>query len=758
MPQENQEDDRTRSYMVFAKGTIVGHYRLIEKIGAGGMGEVYLAEDIELDRKVALKFLPSHLCQDEECRKRFKRETQAVAKLNHPNIITIHEVAEYQGRPFFAMELVEGKSLRELAANKDLSLERIIELAIQICDGLSAAHEKKVVHRDIKPSNIVIDSDGRPKLLDFGLAAVQGSEHLTRTGSTLGTAGYMSPEQAKGEVVDHRTDIWSLGVVMYEMLTGRLPFKRNHEQATIYAILNEEPEPLGSFRSGIPQYFEQIIHKALEKDRSRRYQNIQLLLQDLKTYSSTSVTLPQQEESIVVLPFDDISPGKDQEYFSDGLTEEIITDLSQIRDLLVISRSSAMTFKGTKKKIREIAKEVNVRYVLEGSVRKAGNNLRITAQLIDAANDFHLWAEKYKGTLDDVFDIQEKVSRSIVEALKLKLSPEENKAIAERPIDNVPAYECYLKAYREIWKCTEDALDRALKYLENSLKIIGDNAQLYSGMALAYWNLVNIGIRHEDYIVKAEEYVKKALSVNPEYPTALALLGWIDILQGNPTEMVYHLRRALTINPDETLSLTGITVVCEFVGKISAAVPFLERFVQIDPLDFGAAWFQGSQHFYDGRYDDALQAWRKCYELHSENPFSQFYYALILSYHNQLNEAFPIIDHSAKVNPNHILTKLGLVLKYGLQGEKEKTFQEMTPDFRKTCQRDTTYSHHLAGIFALQDEKDEAFKWLEIAVGRGFLNYPLLSQKDPWLESIRGEERFKKLMERVKREWEEFEV
>jgi non-specific serine/threonine protein kinase len=758
MVADESQHDRTQSFVALTHGIEVGHYKIIERIGAGGMGEVYLAEDTKLNRKVALKFLPSHLCQDEGAKARFTREAQAAAKLNHQNIVTIYEVSEYNGRPFFAMELVEGQSLRDLTKGKDLGVERIIELAIQICNGLRVAHDKKVVHRDIKPSNIAIDAYGQPKILDFGLAAIQDSEHLTKTGSTLGTVGYMSPEQAEGKEIDHRTDIWSLGVLLYEMLTGRLPFKRDHEQATIYAILNEEPEPPGSFRSGIPTHLGSIVLRALEKDKGRRFQNIQVLLQDLQTLTALPAAAPKQEKSIVVLPFDNMSPDPDQEYFSDGLTEEIITDLSHVRDLLVISRSSAMTFKGTKKKIREIAREVDVRYVLEGSVRRAGNDLRITAQLIDATTDAHLWAEKYKGTLDDIFDIQEKVSRSIVDALKIKLSAEENEKITEHPIENMQAYECYLKANSEILKFTEENIEGAIRTLQHAIDLIGDNSLLYSGLAFAYWNIVNIGVKHEDHLTKAKTCVNKALAVDPDFARAHAILGFISIFQGSPREDVYHFKRALTINPNEVLALWGIIIACQFTGKISAAVPYLERLGQVDPLDFGTPWCHGAQHFYDGRYDDALQAWRRTYEVFPGNPYCRFSYALILSYHNRLNEAAPIIDHSAKVNPNNVLTKLGLMLKYGLQGEREKVLQEMTPDFRKACQRAADYSHHLAGIFALLDQKDEAFNWLEIAVDRGFLNYPFLSQKDPWLENLRGEARFKELMERVKREWEEFEV
>ena len=278
----DNNDDNTRTHVVLTNGTMMQHYRIVEKIGAGGMGEIYLAEDTKLNRKIALKFLPTHLCQDDDCRARFKREAQAVAKLNHPNIVTIFEVSEYNDRPFFAMELIEGRSLRELAAEKDLRFDRILELAIQICDGLRAAHEKKVVHRDIKPSNIVIDAYGRPKILDFGLAAIQGGEHLTKTGSTLGTIRYMSPEQVDGETVDHRSDLFSLGIVLYELITGRTPFERNNEAATLKSIGQDAPEPLERYKSEIPDELQRIVSKLLEKDPSTRYQSTASVISDLK--------------------------------------------------------------------------------------------------------------------------------------------------------------------------------------------------------------------------------------------------------------------------------------------------------------------------------------------------------------------------------------------------------------------------------------------------------------------------------------------
>ena len=378
MTTDGRDDDQTRAFVPITEGTIVSHYRVIEKIGAGGMGEVYLAEDTELDRRVALKFLPPHLCLDDDCRARFKRESQAAARLNHPNIVTIHEVCEYQGRPYFAMQHLEGQSLRDLLKGKSLALDRLIEMAIQLCDGLAAAHGKNIVHRDIKPSNIVIDAYGRPKLLDFGLAAIVGGEHLTRTGSTLGTVGYMSPEQIKGKDVDHRSDLFSLGVVLYELLAGRAPFGRDSEVATMQAILNEVPDPLAKYRSAVPEELQRTVSKLLEKDPSMRYQTATGVISDLKRLiASTQSSIAREtigrsrrwplwiaaaaviivaaiglysfwprpaatgseRKSLAVLPFENLGSSED-EYFADGMTDEITARLAGISGLRVTSRTS----------------------------------------------------------------------------------------------------------------------------------------------------------------------------------------------------------------------------------------------------------------------------------------------------------------------------------------------------------------------------------------------------------------------------------
>ncbi len=733
----------------------VSHYRILEKLGEGGMGVVYRAHDTKLDRDVALKFLPSHLSASEQDKARFIQEAKAASALNHPNVCTIHAIEEHGGQQFIVMEYVDGKTLRNLRP-ETLKLETILPYAIQIGEALQEAHSHGIVHRDVKPENIMINSKNQVKVMDFGLAKLKGTLKLTKTSTTVGTLAYMAPEQIQGGEVDARSDIFSFGIVLYEMLTGHLPFRGEHEAAMMYSILNEEPQPLSNFRTDIPTHIASVVSKALQKDPAQRYQSAIELTNDLK--NTPVIQLQKQEESIVVLPFENLSPDPDQEYFSDGLTEEVISDLSNIRALRVISRSSAMTFKGTKQKVPEIARELNVQYVLEGSVRKAGKNLRITAQLIDAQNDAHLWSEKYSGTLDDVFDIQEKVSRAIVGALKLKISSEEERNIAERPIDNFRAYECYHKARAEVLKLTGDSIRRAIGYLQDALDIIGDNALLYAGMAFAHLHMVNVGVEHEDCLRKAEEYAYKALALDPESAKAHAELGWIA-MWAHPREAHDHFKKALLISPDDTLMLQGLLVFyVQVAGQIAAAIPLCERLTRLDPLDWCTNWLRGGIHFYNGEYRLALPPWRALYESSPETPIFTLYYALALASLGQFDDAKAIIDQGWNATDVNAFTRLGRILKYAILKDREKAFGEMTPDFQETCRRDCTFSHHLAGMFALLGDKSEALNWLQNAYDRFFINYPLLSERDPLLANIRDEERFKKLMERVKKEWEEFEV
>ena len=783
----------------------VSHYRIVEKLGEGGMGVVYKAEDTKLKRTVALKFLPPELTRDADAKARFIREAQAAAALDHPDICTIYEIDEAEGRSFISMAYIDGERLKDKVQRGPLKLDETLEIAIRIAQGLQAAHEKGIIHRDIKSANVMLTSSGQVKVMDFGLAKLAGATMVTKEGMTLGTVGYMSPEQARGEDADNRTDIWSLGVVLYEMLTGLLPFRGEYEQALMYQIMNAAPEPITSLRTGVPMELERVVTKCLEKNRNERYQTSADLVADLRRLQRTlgagaetarrsaatagravrrvrwwywavpviavaiiaavvfhempRRAMTPEEKSIAVLPFVDMSPERDQEYFCDGMTEELINRLSRIQGLRVPARTSAFMFKGKTDDIRDIGSKLNVRTVLEGSVQKAGNELRITAQLINVADGYHVWSERYDRELKDVFVIQDEISTAIVNALKLHITSEEKQKMSERPIDNVAAYECYLKAYDKVWRFSESALDSAEQYLQEGIAIVGDNALLYSALALVYWQYVNIGAKQEDYITRSEEYAKKALALDPDFPTAHEVLATIykDFL-GNPQEALLHYKKALAVNPIEmnVLRKLAYTYIVN-IGKPSAALPLMERARQVDPLEPWKYLSQGMLHFYDGQYPLALEQCRAFYEADTENPLSRFFYAWMLVCNNEPDEAFSIIDESARLTPDNVCTRFGLLLKYGILKDREKAFGEMTFDFQKTCKRDPEWSYYVALMLASLDAKPEALDWLENAVNRGFINYPAL-ERIQMLDNLRGEERFKKLMERTKYEWEHFEI
>jgi len=572
MADEHDDSDKTKSYTVLAQGTMVGHYLIIEKIGAGGMGEVYLAQDTELDRKVALKFLPPHLCQDEDCRKRFKREAQTAAKLTHPNIVTVHEVGEYNGRPFFAMEHVEGFTLRALLKDKRLDLDRIVEMSIQICEGLNKAHQSGITHRDIKPANIIVDADGHPRLLDFGLAAVLGGEHLTRSGTTLGTVGYMSPEQVKGETTDVRSDLFSFGVVLYEMIAGLAPFRKENEAATMHAIVNDDIERLSRHREEVPDDLAEIVAQLLEKKPDRRYQTAGAVLNDLQTLYRTghiSISAPRIRRRmrrvgkvaaltamivlvvwgvlhitnrfrvtsyddrimLAVLPFENLGD-PDQEYFADGITDEIASRLASVHNLGVISRTSAYAYKESDKTLPEIAKELGANYILEGTVRwdKAGDTsrVRITPQLIKVSDDSQLWSGKYEETLTEIFALQSTIASSIVQALDLALSESDHSVLALMPTNNPEAFDCYLRGKRFDASNTAAAM-RADSLLRRAVDLDPEFALAHARLGYLYVERYWWSQFYEpspEWLTKAKRHIDSALTLQPDLANAYATKGW----------------------------------------------------------------------------------------------------------------------------------------------------------------------------------------------------------------------------------------
>ena len=556
----------------------ISHYKIIEKLGGGGMGVVYKAEDTKLDRTVALKFLPPHMLADKEVEQRFISEAKAASSFDHPNICTIHDIGKTDDdQLFIAMACYEGETLKKKIEKGYLDLEEVIAIAVQIAEGLSKAHKKGIIHRDIKPANIFITNDGIIKILDFGLAKVSTQTQLTTMGTTMGTVSYMSPEQTKGDNVDHRTDIWSFGVVLYEMLTGKLPFKGDYEQAVTYSIINEDPDPLTGLRTGVPMEMERVVNKALAKNSEERYQHADELLADLKKLqqelsiskkvyphtkdtqkpsksqlkpfvkyygiliiiiifsalvyflydqilrpieTESTIIQTEWENSIAVLPFKNISPDPEQEYFCDGMTEQIITNLSRLQKLKVIARTSVMKFKDSKKTIPEIGVELNVSHILEGSVRKSGNRVRVTAQLIKTDGGYHLWANDYNRELKDIFAVQDDVSLAIAKALSENLSQKEIVGIKTKHPANTEAYEYFLKAryfHDKYWKfiqlqdykAAEDMYEKAIELDPNYAPLYAYFSGLYN--SYIYYNPEE----KEKFIHLVDKYIEIALNLDP---------------------------------------------------------------------------------------------------------------------------------------------------------------------------------------------------------------------------------------------------
>jgi TolB-like protein/predicted Ser/Thr protein kinase len=628
MTPQDDRNDETRSFLAITIGSMVSHYRIVEKIGAGGMGEVYLAEDTELDRKVALKFLAQQLCRDEECRTRFKREAQAAAKLNHPNIVTVHEVGDFQGRPFFAMEYVKGRALKEFIAEGSVSNEFAINVITQLCEGLAKAHAEGITHRDIKPSNIIIDADGRARLVDFGLASIARDEKITKTGSTLGTVGYMSPEQIKGDDADARSDLFSLGIVFYEMIAGRRPFEGKNEPATMNAILSETPEPLARYKSGVSDDVQRIVSKLLEKNPKYRYQSAAGVIADLKKLTDTGPVTPAKpvdwwnryivvgavvilaiitilwllgqlkitdhtgkiegkKKMLVVLPFENLGDPND-EYFADGITDEITSKLGVVKGLGVISRTSAMQYKHTDKGLPQIAKELSVDYVLEGTIRwdKSGDTdvVRITPQLIKASDNTHIWAGNYQRPLKSVFAVQSEIATQIVDALDVTLLKSEQQTLDQKPTENLDAYEYYLRA-SDYWDHAD--AESAIRLLNKAIAADENYAKAYALLVqIRGYNYINSIDRSKENVEAARRAADQAINLAAGKVEGYLARGYFDYYIGYDYDRALeNFEKALQDQPNNSELLSAIGYVKRRQGKWDEAVASLLQAVKLNPFD-----------------------------------------------------------------------------------------------------------------------------------------------------------------------------
>jgi eukaryotic-like serine/threonine-protein kinase len=707
----NNDDDATRTHIMLGSGTVVGHYRIIEKIGAGGMGEVYLAEDTKLNRRVALKFLPSHLSQDSELRIRFTREAQSAAKLDHPNIVTIHEVGEFAGRPFFAMQYIDGKTLQAYCQDEKLSIGKIVNLVMQVSEGLAKAHAIGITHRDIKSANIIVDKELRPKILDFGLATIQGGEQLTKVGSTLGTIAYMSPEQSQGRESDHRSDLFSLGVVLYELIAGQSPFKRTNDAATLHAIASENAEPLARYKSDVPAELQRIVTKSLAKNPAERYQSaadfaadLRLLSRSIESgHSDSSGKSLASKPSIAVLPFTNMSADPENEYFSDGLTEELLNVLAKNPELKVTGRTSSFAFKGKQGDLREIGQKLGVGTLLEGSVRKAGNRVRITAQLVNTSDGFHLWSETYDRVLDDIFAVQDDIAKAVSKAMHVTLVgvSETKKQV------NPESYALVLRAHQSFLLFTKESFAAAVELYKKAIKLDPNNARAWAGLSFVYGQRIAYG--HANYNAEhslAKSSAEKALALDDSLPEAHQAMGFVSgALEMQVRESLVHIRRAHELAPNNSAILTSMAVWELVEGNFDRSVSLAKLAIVLDPLSPSAYRELGRVLTFVGRLEEAQVALTRAVEMSPDMTTIHLGLSWVAFLQGKFEEALRIIEKE-KLAGYRFCGQAMASHALGRKADSDKQLADLMGEGEQ-------WGFQIAGVYAYRGEADKAFEWLE---------------------------------------------
>jgi serine/threonine-protein kinase len=732
----SHDDDETSARILPSGTTPAFRYRIVEKVGAGGMGEVHLAEDTSLHRRVALKFLPAHLAADPDLRARFQREAQAAARLDHPVIVTIHDVGELDGRPYIAMQFVEGRALSHYCREEPLPVAGIARLVAQVCDGLAAAHAAGVTHRDIKPANILVDREMRPRILDFGLASVRGSEDLTRTGSTLGTVAYMSPEQAQGQPAGHRSDLFSVGIVLYELVAGRTPFRRESEAATLRAIVADDPEPLARYKADAPAELQRIVSKCLAKRADERYQSAADLAADLRVLERSGSGPTAATPSIAVLPFTNMSADPENEYFSDGLTEELLNVLAKNPGLKVTGRTSSFAFKGKQEDLRLIGQKLGVGVLLEGSVRKAGNRVRITAQLVNAADGFHLWSESYDRVLDDIFVLQDDIARAVAGALNVTLLGKGRRKV------NAEAYALVLRAQQSARLMTGPGLDLAIQLYRKALELDPDDARAWAGAARTY--AVQSAYGHgdgEEASRQAKECIERAMQLDDQLPDAYETLGFVrGALELRFRESRELTRKAVELAPNSSRAVGSLAMQEGIFGRFEEALCLARRAVELDPLD-------PDQHMQLGRIlqwahqpEAARAAFLRGLELSPGVTGAHGWVSQTWIMERKLDEALA----EARLEESAGYRDCNLAVVFHARGEKEEADRAL----ERLLSYGDRWAVQFACVHAFRDERDKAFEWLRRAVELRDSGIPM-ARVQPLLENLHDDPRWVPFLEEI---------
>jgi serine/threonine protein kinase/tetratricopeptide (TPR) repeat protein len=771
-------------------GRAISHYNVIEKLGEGGMGVVYKAEDTKLKRIVALKFLRPQVFGDEQGRARFFQEAQAAAALDDPNIGTIYEIDEVDEQIFIAMAYVDGMSLKEKVRSGPLDVVEALDIAIQTASGLRAAHQKGILHRDVKSANIMVTPDGQVKIMDFGLARHPGRTRITKVGVSMGTVEYMSPEQAQGAEVDHRSDIWSLGIVLYEMVTGQPPFTSSYDEAVVYHILNESPESVCNLQPKVPKALERIVDKALAKRPEQRYSTIEALIEDLievknmvedsphllesgpprrlsrsRTQIGVSVvaaasvlllawyvfhergpspSVPEQltsdsnavremvptstttseaitpENSIAVLPFTNMSADEGQEYFCDGITEDIINDLAQVDGLSVVARTSAFALKGKTEDIREIGRRLNASIVLEGSVRKEGDDLRITVQLINVADGYHIWSDRYDRELKDVFAIQAEIAHNVARALQITLTEKVKRSLLARSTVDIEAYDLYLRG-REFFHQHRRGHEEAIDMFSQAIEKDPDFALAYAAMADCYTDLYVTQDKNMEYMERCIAASQKALELDPDLAEAHVARGFaISLLSRQYEEAEKEFEIGIRLNPSLFEAYYLYARSCRVQGKHQKAAELFEQAWRLRPDDYQVGVFLADSYVELNRMDEARAAYQRGVAL--------------VTAHLDRNPN----DARALYLGGNTLIKLG---------ETEKGFDwsrralALDPD-------NPLLLYNIACIYSSAGDFETALDYFERAVESGYTNNAW-AKTDPDLDPLRENPRFQALMERL---------
>ena len=724
-------------------GNSISHYHIVQALGSGGMGVVYEAEDTQLGRRVALKFLPEALLADAAALERFKREARAASALNHPNICTVYAIEQHDRQYFIAMELLEGQTLAQAMARQSFGPAQLVEIGTQIADALESAHAKGIVHRDIKPANIFVNARGQVKLLDFGLAKFGTSAELnalgdtrgvdlTKPGTAMGTVAYMSPEQARGELTDARTDLFSLGTVLYQMAGGMLPFKGDTHAIVFDAILNREPASLGDLNPNLPASFVRVVEKALEKDRELRYQTATDLRTDLirvkRDLESAKRAAAQPagdspasgtkaaQRSVAVLFFENLSGVKEDEYFRDGITEDIITELSKIRLLNVFSRPTVLAFRDKPVTPAQVGQQIGASFVLAGSLRRAGNRLRINAQLIDTHTDFPLWSERYDRELQDVFEVQDEIARKIAEALRVTLSPQEQAALSSKPTDNPQAYDLFLRGKSYARRLTQQDLAFALQMYESAVSLDPNFAHAYAGIA-------NVCAMHHyrhgsgsGWLERAREAAEKAVSLQPQLPEAHVARGWVFYANMQNAEAVSEARLAIAQKPD-----------CEGVYYLLGRALFAAgRYQEIAESADDAVRVSGNDYNIYVPIINALKAMGKDDAVQ----------------HMNVRRVQALEDHLKDV-PDDARARMQLAITYGSVGRSEDAVREASLAMLLRP-NEATVLYNAACTFCMLNRKSEAIDALQKAWHAGFKD-AVWARRDPDLALVHGEAEFDQL-------------